>query len=79
MKGVFLRQIGASGAIYFSFVEEDRAEELADFQDFQLYHRIFGAIGISLSDGANDVNYAEFSESISKVHSIINMKVLSAV
>ena len=66
MPGVFLRQIGSSGAIYFSFVEEDRAEELADFQDFQLYRRIFGAIGISQS-GANDANYAEFSDRICKV------------
>lgn len=44
--GVFLKQIGSSGSILFDFVSEENVQDMHDFQEFQLHHRIFAAIGL---------------------------------
>jgi len=45
---VFLRQIGAAGNIFLEFVEDDNdhTSNLAEFEDFQLFHRLWAAIGL---------------------------------
>lgn len=43
-----MKQIGSAGRLYFEYVSEERSRDLADFQDFQLHHRVLGAIGIGL-------------------------------
>lgn len=43
---MFLKQIGGKGSIFLEFVEDERLDELADFQDFQLHYRVLAAIGL---------------------------------
>lgn len=47
---MLLKQIGSSGYIYFEFVDVEEAAEMADSEDYQLYHRVFAAIGIGYHD-----------------------------
>lgn len=64
--GVFLRQIGCAGTLFLDFVRDEAVRDLADFQDFQLHHRVFAAIGLGLySTCAED--HAIFEEQLLQV------------
>lgn len=64
--GVFLKQIGGKGTVFLEFVDDERVEELADFQDFQLYYRVLAAIGLgSYSTRLGD--HESFQSAITKV------------